>query len=120
MGVTRSLRWLYAHASSFVLRSLLEGFGLPAAEAIARDLVPCQSCASGGLPIRKIWHVFLYNFRIDGWRSLYCQFAFHRGLGGDGGTKPSGLRSGPGRTPDGSAAPAPRVGTKLNAVTFVK
>jgi glycosyltransferase involved in cell wall biosynthesis len=37
------LRWLYAHASGFVLPSLLEGFGLPAAEAIARDLVPLVS-----------------------------------------------------------------------------
>jgi glycosyltransferase involved in cell wall biosynthesis len=37
------LRWLYAHASGFVLPSLLEGFGLPAAEAIARDLLPLVS-----------------------------------------------------------------------------
>ncbi|MDQ6703412.1 MAG: glycosyltransferase [Pseudomonadota bacterium] len=34
------LRWLYTHASGFVLPSLLEGFGLPAAEAIFRGLVP--------------------------------------------------------------------------------
>jgi len=37
------LRWLYAHASGFVLPSLLEGFGLPAAEAIANGLVPLLS-----------------------------------------------------------------------------
>jgi glycosyltransferase involved in cell wall biosynthesis len=37
------LRWLYAHASGFVLPSLLEGFGLPAAEAISFDLVPLLS-----------------------------------------------------------------------------
>jgi glycosyltransferase involved in cell wall biosynthesis len=37
------LRWLYAHASGFVLPSLLEGFGLPAAEAISYDLVPLLS-----------------------------------------------------------------------------
>ena len=37
------LRWLYAHASGFVLPSLLEGFGLPAAEAISRGLVPLLS-----------------------------------------------------------------------------
>ncbi len=35
-----NLRWLYQNAAGFVLPSLLEGFGLPAAEAIAYDLVP--------------------------------------------------------------------------------
>lgn len=40
------LRWLYAHASGFVLPSLLEGFGLPAAEAISRGLVPLLSTDS--------------------------------------------------------------------------
>jgi glycosyltransferase involved in cell wall biosynthesis len=39
----RELRWLYANAAGFVLPSLLEGFGLPAAEAISRDLVPLLS-----------------------------------------------------------------------------
>ncbi len=34
------LRWLYAHATGFVLPSLLEGFGFPAAEAIAGGVVP--------------------------------------------------------------------------------
>jgi glycosyltransferase involved in cell wall biosynthesis len=34
------LRWLYRNAVGFVLPSLLEGFGLPAAEAIAYGLVP--------------------------------------------------------------------------------
>jgi glycosyltransferase involved in cell wall biosynthesis len=34
------LRWLYKHATGFVLPSLLEGFGLPAAEAIDYGLVP--------------------------------------------------------------------------------
>jgi glycosyltransferase involved in cell wall biosynthesis len=34
------LRWLYAHATGFVLPSLLEGFGFPAAEAIAAGVVP--------------------------------------------------------------------------------
>ena len=34
------LRWLYRRARGFVLPSLLEGFGLPAAEAIRFDLVP--------------------------------------------------------------------------------
>jgi glycosyltransferase involved in cell wall biosynthesis len=34
------LRWLYANATGFLLPSLLEGFGIPAAEAIVRDLVP--------------------------------------------------------------------------------
>ena len=43
------LRWLYAHASGFVLPSLLEGFGLPAAEAIARDLLPLVSRGGGAL-----------------------------------------------------------------------
>jgi glycosyltransferase involved in cell wall biosynthesis len=37
------LRWLYANATGFVLPSLLEGFGLPAAEAISRGLVPLLS-----------------------------------------------------------------------------
>jgi glycosyltransferase involved in cell wall biosynthesis len=40
------LRWLYRHARGFVLPSLLEGFGLPAAEAIRFDLVPL--IGSGG------------------------------------------------------------------------
>ncbi len=39
----KHLRWLYTHASGFVLPSLLEGFGLPAAEAISRNLVPLLS-----------------------------------------------------------------------------
>ena len=34
------LRWLYRNAKGFVLPSLLEGFGLPAAEAIDYGLVP--------------------------------------------------------------------------------
>ena len=34
------LRWLYKNATGFVLPSLLEGFGLPAAEAINYGLVP--------------------------------------------------------------------------------
>jgi glycosyltransferase involved in cell wall biosynthesis len=34
------LRWLYARTSGFILPSLLEGFGLPAAEATSRCLVP--------------------------------------------------------------------------------
>jgi glycosyltransferase involved in cell wall biosynthesis len=34
------LRWLYKNAKGFVLPSLLEGFGLPAAEAIDYGLVP--------------------------------------------------------------------------------
>ena len=40
------LRWLYKKAQGFILPSLLEGFGLPAAEAINYDLVPVLS--SGG------------------------------------------------------------------------
>jgi glycosyltransferase involved in cell wall biosynthesis len=37
------LRWLYANASGFVLPSLLEGFGLPALEAVQAGLVPLVS-----------------------------------------------------------------------------
>lgn len=37
------LSWLYASARGFVLVSLLEGFGMPVAEAIARGLVPLVS-----------------------------------------------------------------------------
>jgi glycosyltransferase involved in cell wall biosynthesis len=37
------LRWLYKNALGFVLPSLLEGFGLPAAEAIHHGLVPLLS-----------------------------------------------------------------------------
>jgi glycosyltransferase involved in cell wall biosynthesis len=40
------LRWLYAHAIGFVLVSLLEGFGVPVAEAISRGLLPLVSKAS--------------------------------------------------------------------------
>lgn len=39
------LRWLYRHASGFVLMSLLEGFGMPVVEAIEHDL-PCLVSAS--------------------------------------------------------------------------
>lgn len=34
------LRWLYQNAAGFILPSLLEGFGLPAAEAINYNLIP--------------------------------------------------------------------------------
>lgn len=37
------LAWLYDHAVGFVLMSLLEGFGMPVAEAIAHGLVPLVS-----------------------------------------------------------------------------
>jgi glycosyltransferase involved in cell wall biosynthesis len=36
----KELRWLYRKAQGFVLPSLLEGFGLPAAEAIKNGLIP--------------------------------------------------------------------------------
>ncbi|MCI0467635.1 MAG: glycosyltransferase [Beijerinckiaceae bacterium] len=42
------LRWLYEKANGFVLPSLLEGFGLPAAEAVSRGLIPLVS-AGGAL-----------------------------------------------------------------------
>ena len=45
------LRWLYAHASGFVLPSLLEGFGLPAVEAVYNGLVPLLS---GGTALHEI------------------------------------------------------------------
>lgn len=38
-----ALSWLYGNAVGFVLASLLEGFGMPVAEAIARRLVPLVS-----------------------------------------------------------------------------
>jgi len=41
-----NLRWLYANATAFVLPSLLEGFGMPVAEAIAAGLVPVVSQTS--------------------------------------------------------------------------
>lgn len=37
------LRWLYRNATGFVLPSLLEGFGLPAAEAVHYGLIPLLS-----------------------------------------------------------------------------
>lgn len=37
------LSWLYRNACGFVLASLLEGFGMPVTEAIARGLVPLVS-----------------------------------------------------------------------------
>lgn len=40
------LKWLYRSAAGFVLVSLLEGFGMPVAEAIANGLVPLVTCDS--------------------------------------------------------------------------
>ena len=40
------LSWLYGNATGFVLASLLEGFGMPVAEAISRNLVPLVSSKS--------------------------------------------------------------------------
>lgn len=40
------LAWLYGHASGFVLPSLLEGFGIPLAEAIEHGAVPLISADS--------------------------------------------------------------------------
>lgn len=37
------LRWLYKHAEGFVLASHLEGFGMPAAEALVNGLLPVVS-----------------------------------------------------------------------------
>ncbi|HWF46887.1 MAG TPA: glycosyltransferase [Bryobacteraceae bacterium] len=42
------LRWLYKNASGFILASLLEGFGLPAAEAVSYGQLPLLS-AGGAL-----------------------------------------------------------------------
>jgi glycosyltransferase involved in cell wall biosynthesis len=39
----RQLNWLYGAAKGFVLASLLEGFGMPVSEAIARGQVPLVS-----------------------------------------------------------------------------
>jgi glycosyltransferase involved in cell wall biosynthesis len=36
----RQLQWLYNHAAGFILPSIFEGFGLPAAEAIKHGLIP--------------------------------------------------------------------------------
>ncbi|WP_082010264.1 glycosyltransferase family 4 protein [Novosphingobium malaysiense] len=38
-----NIRWLYANAKAFVLPSLLEGFGMPVAEAISAGLLPVVS-----------------------------------------------------------------------------
>jgi len=52
------IRWLYRHATGFVLPSLLEGFGLPALEAGQHGLVslvgrhPAQTEAVGGAAIQ--------------------------------------------------------------------
>lgn len=40
------LNWLYDHAEAFLLPSHLEGFGMPALEAIARGLLPIISARS--------------------------------------------------------------------------
>ena len=41
-----ALSWLYRNADGFVLASLLEGFGMPVAEAISKGLVPLVSANS--------------------------------------------------------------------------
>jgi glycosyltransferase involved in cell wall biosynthesis len=47
----KELRWLYRNARGFVLPSLLEGFGLPAAEAIKNGLIPnLSNCDSLTIP----------------------------------------------------------------------
>ena len=38
-----ALNWLYRNAAGFVLPSLLEGFGMPVAEAVCRGLIPLVS-----------------------------------------------------------------------------
>lgn len=40
------LRWLYRNAAAFVLPSLLEGFGMPVAEAMQNGLLPIVSAGS--------------------------------------------------------------------------
>jgi glycosyltransferase involved in cell wall biosynthesis len=47
----QQLRWLYRNARGFVLPSLLEGFGLPAGEAINYGLVPILS---GGGALQEV------------------------------------------------------------------
>jgi glycosyltransferase involved in cell wall biosynthesis len=42
----QALNWLYDAAAGFVLPSLLEGFGVPVAEAIMRGLIPLVSAES--------------------------------------------------------------------------
>jgi glycosyltransferase involved in cell wall biosynthesis len=42
----QELNWLYANADGFVLPSLLEGFGVPVAEAISQGLIPIVSADS--------------------------------------------------------------------------
>lgn len=42
----QTLNWLYGAAAGFVLPSLLEGFGVPVAESIARGLIPLVSADS--------------------------------------------------------------------------
>lgn len=41
------LAWLYANASGFVLASLLEGFGIPLAEAIDHNVIPLVTAEIG-------------------------------------------------------------------------
>jgi len=45
-GTDAELRWLYRHASGFVLMSLMEGFGMPVIEATEYGL-PCLVSADG-------------------------------------------------------------------------
>jgi glycosyltransferase involved in cell wall biosynthesis len=57
------LRWLYKNASGFVLPSLLEGFGLPATEAINYGLVPLL--AAGGALQEVAGDMALYVNPLD-------------------------------------------------------
>jgi glycosyltransferase involved in cell wall biosynthesis len=71
----RELKWLYKSAKGFVLPSLLEGFGLPAAEAISYGQVPLLSAGGALQEVAGEGAVYVDPHDINGIAEAMCAIA---------------------------------------------